>query len=242
MKGIFRLSVFASLSVALLMTGCEKDNDTNDGGAVDGDTTGGGATVVEWVDLGLPSGLLWASCNMGASKPAEYGGYYAWGETGLKAVYDESTYKYCANGDINQLTKYCSYSDYGYAGYVDTLTLLEPSDDVATVVLGADAYIPTLEDWQELLDNTTATWTSLDGVEGRRFVGSNGNSIFLPAAGYRTGSHIEIAGLTGCYWSSSLSVKYPGGACDFDFGFDFQDTGYGIRFNGQSVRAVCSAQ
>jgi len=230
------------MSVALLMVGCKKDNDTNEGGAVGGGTTGGGATVVEWVDLGLPSGLLWASCNMGASKPAEYGGYYAWGETGLKAVYDESTYKYCTNGDINQLTKYCSYSDYGYAGYVDTLTLLEPSDDVATVVLSADAFIPTLEDWQELLDNTTATWTSLDGVEGRRFVGSNGNSIFLPAAGYRTGSHIEIAGWTGCYWSSSLSVKYPGVACDFDFGFDFQDTGYGIRFNGQSVRAVCLAQ
>ena len=157
----------------------------------------------EYVDLGLPSGLLWATCTVGANVPEEYGDYFAWGETQPKDTYNWSTYQYCM-GNYNTLTKYCNKANYGYNGFTDTLTVLLPEDDAATTNWGDGWRMATLEEWQELLNNTTNTWTTQNGVNGRLFTATNGNSLFLPAAGVCSGSSLNDAGIWGYYWSSSL--------------------------------------
>ena len=193
----------------------------------------------DWVDLGLPSGLLWATRNVGATSPEDYGDYYAWGETTPKSVYDWPTYIYC-NGYFNQLTKYCSNSDYGYNGFTDNLTILQPGDDAATANYGGRT--PTKEEWEELINNTTVTWTTQNGVNGRLFTGTNGNSLFLPAAGFRWESSLNDAGSYGYYWSSSLGTDLPISAWLFYFHSGGQYVYYSNRFDGHSVRAVRSAQ
>ncbi len=189
----------------------------------------------DWVDLGLPSGLLWATRNVGATSPEDYGDYFAWGETSPKSVYDWSTYRYC-NGDYDQLTKYCSLSSYGYYGFTDNLTILQPSDDAATANYGGRT--PTEEEWRELMDHTTSQWTTQNGVNGCRFTGSNGNSLFLPAAGVRWYSSLYYDGIRGYYWSSSLDTGYPDVAWDFYFGSDNLGMGGEGRGYGFTVRAV----
>ena len=191
-----------------------------------------------YVDLGLPSGLLWATCNIGASNPEDYGNYYAWGETQTKSDYSWSTYAY--GSDYNQLTKYCNNSSYGLNGFTDNLTTLEAGDDVATQVLGNGARIPTKAEWQELLDNTTAEWTTVNGVYGRKYTASNGNSLFLPAAGYRYGSGLYGAGSYGNYWSASLYEGSPYNAWYMYFSSDGQYVDDSNRSDGFSVRAVRS--
>lgn len=137
-----------------------------------------------WVDLGLPSGLLWDSCNLGASAPEEYGCYYAWGdpqpmdETGIA---DDRFF--ASSGSEVKLTKYCNKSEKGLDGFSDKLEVLEPCDDAATADLEG-ARIPTIDNWIELISNTTGEFTTLGGVRGYRFTAANGNSIFLPAAGH----------------------------------------------------------
>ena len=201
-----------------------------------------GETNGEWVNLGLPSGLLWYSVNIGATSPEQYGDYFAWGERFTKTTYDWSNYIWC-NGSNTSLIKYCSNPDYGYNAFTDNLTTLQPSDDVATAVLGNGARMPTKEEWRELIGNTTAVWTTYNGVTGRRFTGTNGNSIFLPAAGYRNGSELRRAVTDGCYWSSSLYTDLPGVAWYYGFDGVLQDVlhNYGRRF-GLSVRAVRASQ
>ncbi|MBR5352208.1 MAG: hypothetical protein IK126_00700 [Bacteroidales bacterium] len=193
----------------------------------------------DWVDLGLPSGLLWATRNVGATSPEDYGDYFAWGETQPKEVYDWSTYIY-SNGADDQLTKYCSNSDYGYNGFTDNLTILQPGDDAATANYGGRT--PTKVEWQELLDNTTATWTTQNGVNGRLFTGTNGNSIFLPAAGCRWDSNIHGGGYYGYYWSSSLYPGLPFYAWEIGFGSGSLYLDAINRMCGQPVRAVRSAE
>ena len=194
-----------------------------------------------YVDLGLPSGLLWATCNVGADNPEDYGDYFAWGETQPKGTYNWSTYQYC-NGSYNTLTKYCNNSSYGYNGFTDNLTTLLPEDDAATANWGSDWRMPTQEEWQELFDNTTSTWTTQNGVNGRLFTASNGNSLFLPAAGYRGSSSLYYAGSYGFYWSSSLYTDYPYYAWDSGFGSDHYYVGGNYRYSGRSVRPVRSVQ
>ena len=133
----------------------------------------------EYVDLGLPSGTLWATCNIGSPSPEIYGDCFAWGETEPKSIYDWSTYKYCNGGNFD-LTKYCHKSNYGYNGYTDELTVLMPEDDAATVKWGGEWRTPTLEDFKELLDNTTQIPVIQNGVVGHIFFAENGCSIFLP--------------------------------------------------------------
>ena len=190
-----------------------------------------------YVDLGLPSGLLWATCNVGASAPEDYGDYFAWGETTTKSEYSWSTYQHC-NGSNSTMTKYCTNADFGYNYYVDNLTILLPEDDAATANWGDGWRMPTREEWQELLDNTTVTWTTQNGVNGRLFTAANGNSLFLPAAGYRDDGSLTYAGSRGYYWSSSLFTDYP----YYAWCFYFLSYGYGMndrsRDYGRSVRAV----
>ena len=199
----------------------------------------GRAHINDYVDLGLPSGLLWATCNVGADSPEDYGDYFAWGETTPKDTYNWSTYQYC-NGSQNTMTKYCNNSNYGYEGFTDDLTTLLPEDDAATANWGSGWRMPTEEEWQELYNNTTVTWTTQNGVSGRLFTASNGNSLFLPAAGYRYNSSLYNAGY-GIFWSSSLYTGTPGFAWYFSFGsgnYGMYDT---YRSSGQSVRPVRSA-
>ena len=193
-----------------------------------------------FVDLGLPSGLLWATCNLGATTPEGYGDHYAWGETTTKSTYNWSTYTYC-NGSYDALTKYCTNSYYGDNGITDDLTTLEAMDDAATQVLGNGARIPTSEEWDELLNNTTSEWTTRNGVNGRKLTAANGRSLFLPAAGYRWDGDWNDAGTRGYYWSASLNTDYPNYAWSFSLNAGGQlmysrDRGY-----GRSVRSVRSA-
>ncbi|MBR3783332.1 MAG: hypothetical protein IKJ78_02545, partial [Bacteroidales bacterium] len=148
-----------------MMTACKSgtNNDNNSG----------------WVDLGLPSGLLWATCNVGADTPEEFGDYFAWGETQPKDEYTWDNYRF--GSDQMHLTKYCSQQEYGLDGFTDSLTTLKSEDDAAAS-LGDGARTPTREEWQELMDNTTSEWTTQNGVKGIKFTASNGNAIFLPAA------------------------------------------------------------
>ena len=158
----------------------------------------------EYVDLGLS--VKWATCNVGATKPEEYGDYFAWGETQPKSNYDWSTYKYC-NGSYKTLTKYNNSSSYGT---VDNKTTLDLSDDAARANWGGSWRMPTRAEQDELRNNCTWTWTTQNGVNGYKVTSkSNGNSIFLPAAGYRDDSSLNNAGSTGYYWSSSLYTDNP---------------------------------
>ena len=185
----------------------------------------------EWVDLGLPSGLKWATCNVGANKPEDYGDYFAWGEVEPKDYYDWSMYKWC-NGSYDTQTKYCTDS---YYGTVDDKTTLELSDDAANYNWGGAWRMPTGLEWSELIDNCSWTWADY----GHVVTGPNGNSIFLPAAGYRDDSSLYNAGSYGIYWSSSLNSDNPSSAWSVLFYSDGVDRGNYYRLYGFSVRPVC---
>lgn len=190
----------------------------------------------EYVDLGLPSGIKWATMNVGATKPEEYGDYFAWGEIEPKEEYNWETYKWC-NGSQKTQTKYCTSLTFGT---VDGKTVLDPEDDVAHVKWGGSWRMPTKEEQDELREKCTWTWTSLNGVYGRKVTGPNGNSIFLPAAGYRYNSIPSNAGPYGNYWSSSLrSGDMSFGAYYFYFSSGVVDWNDDDRYYGNSVRAVC---
>lgn len=186
----------------------------------------------EWVDLGLPSGTLWATCNIGANSPEEYGDYLAWGETTTKNNYSWSTYFDTDDGG----STFKKYNNNG------GLTELQPTDDAATANWGSDWQMPSLAQIQELYSSnyTTTEWTQVNGVNGRKITSkSNGNSIFLPAAGYRYGTSLYGAGGDGDYWSRSLYAGYSDSAYYLYFSSDNIDwNDYIYRNFGQSVRPV----
>ena len=191
----------------------------------------------EYVDLGLPSGVLWATCNVGADSPEDYGDYFAWGETTPKSTYDWSTYKWC-NGSYDTQTKYCTNS---YLGTVDNKTILELSDDAANANWGGDWMMPTMYELNELrdTDNCTWTWTTQNGVNGYKVTSKSiGNSIFLPAAGGRNGSDLYNAGSYGYYWSSSLCPSNSDYAYFLYFSSDYISWNGYYRNYGRSVRPV----
>ena len=189
----------------------------------------------DYVDLGLS--VKWATCNVGANSPEEYGDYFAWGETEPKEVYDWSTYKWCNGSEYTQ-TKYNTDSS---RGTVDNKTTLEMSDDAARANWGGSWRMPTTAEQDELLYNCTKTWTTQNGVYGYKVTSNkNGNSIFLPAAGYRLNSNLYRAGSTGYYWSNSLDTDYNtyyAGYLEF-YSDDLLTVGY-LRYFGHSVRPVC---
>lgn len=179
----------------------------------------------EAIDLGLPSGTKWASCNVGATKPEEYGGYYALGETEEKEFYDVDTYKYYQNNSFVMIGSDISGTEY----------------DVAHVKWGGNWCMPTWGDIQELLDNCTAEWTTLNGIKGVKYTSKiNGNSIFLPAAGYRWDDVIDYADVNGYYWSSiqidESYYSYYLNLSSGDGGNSWE--GYLPWYYGQSVRPV----
>ena len=166
----------------------------------------------EYVDLGLPSGLLWATCNVGATKPEAYGDYFAWGETTTKKDYSWATYERC-KGSEETLTKYCNNSEYGNNGFTDNLTTLEAEDDAAAVNWKSGWRMPTKADFQELLTNTTNEEVTVNGVKGFKFTSkTNDNSIFLPVAEWGDGTSIGVGNSRGYYWASSLNESLPSSA------------------------------
>ena len=178
----------------------------------------------EAIDLGLPSKTKWASCNVGATKPEEYGGYYAWGETEEKEIYNLSTYIHC---DGSYETFHDLGSDISGTEY-----------DVAHVKWGGKWVMPTLNDIKELLDNCTYERTTLNGVIGGKFTGPNGNSIFLPAEGYRWNGDLYYAGSNGNFWSSTQNPSNSDYAYGLGFGSGNADWGSGYRPIGFTVRPV----
>ncbi|MCQ2188572.1 MAG: hypothetical protein MJZ00_01465 [Paludibacteraceae bacterium] len=178
----------------------------------------------EYVDLGLPSGTLWATYNIGATKPEEYGWYFAWGETEPKEVYNNITYKLGED-----FTKY---------NFNDGLTTLLPEDDAATANWGSEWRMPTNEEQRELVEECQYQMTEVNGVYGAKFTGKNGNSVFFPAAGTRTGSGATSVGNYGLYWSSSLDEEDEGYARFLGFYEDEAYWGDYGRFLGFPVRAV----
>ena len=188
----------------------------------------------EWVDLGLPSGTLWATCNVGANSPEEYGDYFAWGETEPKEVYDWSTYKWC-NGSENTMTKYCSNSSFGV---VDNKTELDPEDDAAYVNWGPSWRMPTHEQLQELAENCTWEWLG----NGCEFTGPNGNTLYLPGAGYYYYDLFSGEGDGGIYLSRTIDPEY-----NYAFYLNFYMGGVNYdftsrRMDGFSVRPVRVSQ
>lgn len=199
-------------------------------------------SLYEFVDLGLPSGLKWASTNVGAEKPEDFGLYFAWGETqGYSGITDTksfswSDYELC-NGSSSTLTKYNTKSSYGT---VDNLTTLEQVDDAA-YVSDNTCRMPTQADLEELTANTISTWETLNGVNGRRFTSkTNGNSIFVPAAGLCDNGSVLSVGSYGFYWSSSLYESSPTNGWYLYFFSSITGLDYGNRRGGLSVRAVCA--
>ena len=184
------------------------------------------------VDLGLPSGTLWADRNVGADNPEDAGDYFAWGETTTKSTYSWSNYKHGNDGDSVVAKKY---------NKSDRRTTLERIDDVAYQQWGSDWCLPTQAQIEELGDECTWTWTTRNGKNGYEVKSKrNGNSIFLPATGYKgSDGTTSSLGSYGYYWSSSLGAGYPDDARGLNFGSNYVDAGYvGGRSYGQSVRPV----
>ena len=189
----------------------------------------------EYVDLGLS--VKWATCNVGANSPEEYGDYFAWGELEPKETYNwSSAYKWC-KGSLKTLTKYNTNSSYGS---VDNKTVLGATDDAAHANWGGSWRMPTDAEMTELREQCTWTWTTENGVNGYKVTSkTNGNSIFLPAAGYRWDGSLNYAGSSGSYWSSSLNTDTPSRAWGVDFSSDSVSRYGSNRSCGQSVRPVC---
>jgi uncharacterized protein YjdB len=189
-----------------------------------------------YVDLGLS--VKWADCNIGAENPEDYGSYFAWGETGAKYYFSWSNYKY---GVYNNLTKYCSNSESGLNGFTDGKTVLEMADDVARVIWGGKWRMPTMDEFQELIDSCTWEWTTQNGVNGYRVTsnktGYSDRSIFLPAAGERD-FYNSYEGHFGYYWSD-LSYRGSNNAGYMSFNPDYIEMYGHDRTLGLPVRPVC---
>lgn len=191
--------------------------------------------IPQVVDLGLISGTRWASCNLGASQPWEYGGYYAWGETEEKDVYNHATYRYFEGEDTNGDGFYEKDEKCENLGE----NICNTEYDVAHMKLGDGWQMPTREQFMELIDNCIKEWTELHGVKGLKFIGPNGNSIFLPAGGCRNGSGFDNFGDSGCYWSSMVSTHARFNAHNLLFSSSYAFWyGYCSRSIGHSIRPV----
>ena len=226
---VSKFFALATIFVAAFTLGsCSKDDDD--------EVNNSKADGHEYVDLGLPSGTLWATCNVGASKPEEFGSYFAWAETQPKEMYSWSTYKWLKN---NEITRYCIECEFDSSfGTVDNKTELLPEDDAATVNWGNNWRLPSFEQINELVNGkyTNIEWTTLNGVSGVKITSKkNGKSVFLPAGGDRyDGFSSEGVGyyLTRTLSITSLRAYY---LCVDSGGWGYGDIS---RYFGQSARPV----
>ena len=229
-----RIYLIMLMIVAMMVSCNPKDEDDNNNSGGNGNNGGGSAGEIAghgYVDLGLPSGLKWATCNVGAENPGDYGDYFAWGETSPKAEYDWDTYLH--------------WNDLNGNGWCDGEATIN-SDisgnaqyDAATANWGGSWRMPTKDEMRELVDHCEWTWTRVNGVNGSKIVGPNGSCIFLPAAGGRGGSSLDYAGYDGYYWSSTPEDDYDD---SFAYGLDFcVDYGYVDPYGrsyGRTVRPI----
>lgn len=207
----------------------------------------------DYVDLGLPKGTLWATCNVGAPFPGDYGDYFAWGETKPKSSYTWEAYKYgsyviVSGGYTRIITKYCNNSENGENGFTDDKTVLDAEDDAAIFNWGDGWRMPTKDEFKELCNYCSSDWTIQDGKNGRLFTGPNGNTLFLPAAGriVATGSVgairdealLMFEGEDGYYWSSSLYDYDAEYAYRLRLYSDGNGLSKGFRSYAMSVRPV----
>ncbi len=199
-------------------------------------SSGGTHENHDYVDLGLPSGTLWATCNVGANSPEEIGSYYAWGEIAPKADYTWATYTHTVNGGSKSLTKY--NPDAGY-GTVDNKAVLELSDDAAYQNWGGNWRMPTYDEMAELMSNCTVTWITQNGVSGKQFIGPNGNTIFVPATGYYNGTSLYSTS-DGYYWTSKISSDYPNEAYELFVNASSAYFSDSYRSRGKAIRPVVS--
>ena len=191
----------------------------------------------EWVDLGLS--VKWATCNVGASTPEAYGSYFAWGETSPKSEYTWENYKFHMSGDLLENITFGKYNTRSERGSVDNKTRLDLSDDAARVNWGGNWRMPTYYEWLDLYTECTWTWTSLGGKNGYEVVSKkNGNSIFLPAAGYQDDDNLANVGTNGFYWSSSLFTDNPNNAWNIYVNSRTVNSYRYNRYYGFSVRPV----
>lgn len=206
----------------------------------------------EYVDLGLPSGLKWATCNVGASNPVEYGDFFSWGETDCKGNFEKysnyslTNYKYYKRTETKEIdkdgfevtviksgyTKYVTDSGYGYESYTDNKTILDLEDDAAHVIWGGGWRIPTRSEWEELENECSWIDATLNGVSGKKVSGPNGNFLFIPYAGEcddTFGVFVKRNSIS--YWCSDISLSYNSHAyCSY---------GTRWRYYGMNIRAVC---
>lgn len=189
-----------------------------------------------YVDLGLPSGTLWATTNIGANFPEEYGLYFAWGEMEPKLDYSWATYRWC-NGTESVMTKYCSDAAYGTP---DDKFELDVEDDAAYVLWGSEWRMPSLEQFEELCSECKWSWTRVNGINGSLVESKvNGNSIFLPAGGWMNGSTLELAGEKGYCWSRTINNERCTGACYLGYNsIDHYTNNYWGRYGGWCIRPV----
>ena len=193
-----------------------------------------------YVDLDLPSGTLWATCNVGANRPSDFGLYFQWGDKkgyakeqiGQEKQFNWNSYKWNPNGDGKTSTKYKT-----------PCSTLDLEDDAASVNMGGDWHIPSPEQVKELIDNTTSTWTTLDGVTGIKFTSKNGKYIFIPAAGYAWDGSVFTILTEGSIWTSMLGIGNTdyGQVLNFYSGYDGQGDAYqgdAYRYYGFPVRGV----
>lgn len=186
---------------------------------------------IEAVDLGLS--VKWANMNVGAKTPSGFGSYFAWGETKTKQFFSWNTYTW-SKGDSPSLTKYST---------LDRRTQLALSDDAARANMGGDWRMPTVDEYEELIDNCKWEWTNKDGVNGYKVTSKkNGNSIFLPITGFRFYGDVQFRAINGIYWTSSLYTANPYKAWCLEFNFSDVKVHYGDltsnRFSGRCIRAV----
>ena len=190
--------------------------------------TTGPITIGDAIDLGLS--VKWASCNVGAGSPEDYGDYFAWGETTTKSSFTKG----------NSITHGLSVSELESLGIIGTDGNLTAAYDAATTNWGSPWRMPTLGEVKELINNCTWSWITMNGVNGSLVTGPNGNSIFLPAAGRRRGTEVSSRGSLGLYWSGTLSEGYSDS--DFAYGLRFisgyHDCGGWDRYYGHTVRPV----
>ena len=222
--------LFIIIFINATFTACSDDDDEEEEATSEFDSHA--------VDLGLPSGVLWSDVNLGASAPEDYGDFFAWGEVETKSNYSWETYKY---GKANALTKYVpknKANSIGNNGFYDDKTQLERTDDAAAVNLGGKWRTPTKADWDELSENATWTWETLNDIEGYRVTGPTGKSIFLPTCGGYNGPTLRFAGFGGAYWTPSFVDENPVNGVYFYFRNGSRYFDDSERYFGRSIRPV----
>ena len=235
-----KLFLILAMIVSVMLLACspkDEDENNNSNGDNDNNIITGTINGHDWIDLGLPSGLKWATCNIGANKPEEYGDYFAWAEISPKESYTEYNYQHWAdangNGywDVGELTVNIDISGTQY--------------DAATNNWGESWRMPTIDEMQELIDHCRWVRTQVNNIRGVKVIGPNGGSIFLPAASFRYGSSLYDAGSYGNYWSSTPYYDYYGISAnriifsiDDSSGSDFEYLDALDRFLGYTVRPI----